>query len=168
MVVLASPLDPEVLDRLILPLGGGYYRVMNRTRPITARLIAGALALGGTPFALIFAGGSISAGILEGLTLFLVFAPGWFAYFALIWTASGMRVPGDPFVTWIPCVLVNGFWFALFWPYTDFQSSPDMPGFWIYWLVRIYIVAAIVGGIAGLTIELVQIHAADQRRVVGS
>jgi hypothetical protein len=113
------------------------------TRNPTARGIAGLIALLGTPFAVIAAGlGVESDGLAVLLRWLLLFSPGWFAYFALIWAAAGKRLPGDPFTTWVPCVLVNGIWLAIF--VADRTIN----------LVAIYAVWAVCSAVFALAVEL--------------
>lgn len=110
-----------------------------------ARVVAGGIALAGTPFAALllsrgFYGGPSFNGIVAAI---LLSAPGWFAYFALIWTAIGKRLPGDPFTTWIPCILVHATWFML---------SLIGGGGWVSACAAL----AVFGGIAALFIEIMQ------------
>jgi hypothetical protein len=123
---------------------------MNENRSTTARLLAGAIALGGTPFALFFAGSALEIGLPAGLLQFLIFSPGWFAYFALIRAAFGRRTIGDPFATWVPCILVNAFWLMMLGAETDFYEYKTFG----YFYIRIYVVGAVILGVIGLVIEV--------------
>jgi hypothetical protein len=108
------------LEFLLLGYDGG----MEVKRCLTARLIAGAIALGGTPLALLLGVTSFLAeNPAKGLIFQLLLSPGYFAYIALICTALGKRFSGDPFTTWIPTILVNGFWLALLGSDTRFDES---------------------------------------------
>ncbi len=121
---------------------------MPEKRSPVARFIAGVIALGGTPEAVILGGFLLGA---EHWLLGLLFlSPGWFAYFALIWAAAGKRLPGEPFATWMPCILVNGFWLMALGADTDFNGQKAFA----YFYVRAYVLAAVLGGIVGLIVEL--------------
>jgi len=91
-------------------------------------------------------------GPFKGLLFFLILSPGWFAYFALIWAAIGRRLPGDPFTTWFPCVVINWLWFFLIVLDTDYANLESKAYSYIW--VRIYIVTAVIGGIIGFIVEL--------------
>ena len=115
---------------------------------MTARLIAGAIAVGGTPIAVALAGWAFQ--IEHPFLMLLFFSPGWFAYFALIVAAAGKSMPGDPLTTWLPCILVNGVWLLILGVDTrwTFENKAKT-----YWLVRGYVLVAVVGGIAGWAVE---------------
>jgi hypothetical protein len=120
---------------------------MDGKRPLPARIIAGALAIGGAPIAVLL----IYATLTDGNPLpLIVFSPGWFAFFALAWAAAGKRLAGDPLTTWIPCILVNSFWV---WGFNlDFKFDPqDSVG---RYYVSAYAWAAVLLGVMGLILEL--------------
>jgi hypothetical protein len=122
---------------------------MEGRRNSAARAIAGAIAAGGSPEALLLVGWAFE--IEHPFIMLLFFSPGWFAYFALILAACGKKLPGDPFTTWLPCILVNGFWLLMLGVDTDWTTENKAIS---YWLVRAYVFAAVAGGVAGLIIEL--------------
>jgi hypothetical protein len=123
---------------------------MSANRSIVARFIAGALALGGAPEAFLLAAWPFEIGFPRGLLVWIFFSPGWIAFLVLLWAAVGKTLPGDPFTTWIPCLLVNGFWLLVLGADTDFTSPKALA----YFYVRGYVVAAVVGSMSGLVIEL--------------
>lgn len=123
---------------------------MNENRSKAARVLAGAIALGGTPFALFFAGSALETGLPWGLLQFLFFSPGWFAYFALIRAALGRRFFGDPYTTWLPCILVNVLWLWVLLPAKNFEDSLSF--FDLY--IRGYAMCAVICGVIGLVLEL--------------
>jgi len=125
-------------------------------RRLTARILAGAIALGGTPEAILIGGLTLPALLsFEPSRIFVccLFLPGWFAYFALILAAAGKKLIGDPATTWLPCIFVNGFWLLVLGAETDWTSENKA---FVYWYVRGYVLAAVIGGIAGLAIEASQ------------
>jgi hypothetical protein len=126
-----------------------YDRRMAEKRSWMARILAGAIALGGTSEVITILTAIVA--VDGGIILAILLLPGWFAYFALIWTAIGRRLPGDPFTTWIPCILINGFWLLGFAAHTDFHLSTKA---FAYIYIRTYVLAAVLGGIAGLILEL--------------
>jgi hypothetical protein len=84
------------------------------TRNATARGIAGLIALLGTQFAALVAALGVESVGRGAFFRWLLLFGGWlFPYFALIWAAAGKRLPGDPFTTWVPCILANGLWLAV-------------------------------------------------------
>ncbi|HZZ74162.1 MAG TPA: hypothetical protein VFE24_18130 [Pirellulales bacterium] len=121
---------------------------MQHNRSKTARFIAGAIALGGVPFAIVLVGLSLECGFPSGLLVYLLFLPGWFAFFVLIWAALNRKLPGDPFTTWIPCFLVNGFWL--------FNLGIDN-------LVSAYAATAVIASAIGLLIEMQARQPCDAR-----
>lgn len=124
---------------------------MKVKRSATARFIAGAIALGGLPEALPLVAAPFEIGFPRGLLVNLFFSPGWFAFFALVWAAAGKMLPGDPFTTWLPCLLVNGFWLLMLGTDTDFNLSSKAL---FYYYVRAYVLAAVGASAIGLLVEL--------------
>jgi hypothetical protein len=125
--------------------------MMPERRHVVARLIAGAIALGGLPTALLFARLTCSAGFWDGLLIFIDFSGGWFGYFALFWTAAGRWLPVAPYTTWLPCIIVHGFWVAVIMPAVTFDPLTFQH---VYsWAFPI---AGLIGGVVGLLVELRQ------------
>jgi hypothetical protein len=146
-----SPSIDSASSPLIAPTNFGYDVAMAQPRNTAARLIAGAIALGGTPEAFLLAAWPFEIGFPRGLLVYLVFSPGWFAFLALVVAAMGKQLPGDPFTTWIPCLLVNGSWLVTLGADTDFDLSSKA---YMYFYVRAYVLASVVGSAIGLYIEL--------------
>lgn len=114
-------------------------------RPVSAQTIAVVIAAGGTPYAL----GIIFAAFANPV-IPLLFAPGWFAYLALIQTALGGRFRGDPFTTWLSCILVNGFWIWQLNPYFEFDPRDGL----LHHYTTVYSWAAVILAAIGLIVEL--------------
>jgi hypothetical protein len=127
----------------------GYLRMVPEKRHLAARWIAWAIALGGLPWAIDVARLTCSCGVFGGLLLFIDFSGGWFGYFVLFWTAAGRWLPVAPYTTWLPCIIVHGFWVALLMPAVTFSPIT----FWeIYsWAFPL---AGLVGAVIALLIEL--------------
>jgi hypothetical protein len=120
-----------------------------------ARFIAGLIALGGTPYAILLGLMTLAAGPMAPW-VFLVFSPGWFAWFAMIWAALGRRLPGDPVTTWLPGVLVNGFWCCVMLPDLAARDTSGAATFPL--LTSIYVVVATAAGIVGMMIEILAVR----------
>ncbi|HVU87724.1 MAG TPA: hypothetical protein VHD36_10415 [Pirellulales bacterium] len=118
---------------------------MNEARPFAVRILAALIAAAGTPYAIV-----ILVSTFVNPAIPLLFAPGWFVYVALIWTAFGWRLRGDPFTTWISCMIVNGFWVWQLNPYFEFDSRDSI----LRHYTTIYSWAAVLVALVALIIEL--------------
>ena len=118
---------------------------------MAARLIAGAIALGGLPWAIFVAKLTCGGGVFDGLLLLIDFSGGWFGYLVLFWTAAGRWLPVAPYTTWLPTIIVHGFWVACLMPSVALGPLT----FWdIY--SRAFPLVGMIGAVVALAVELRQ------------